>query len=72
MSDYDRFGGLTPGQFLAEWTNNGSFVYPPQDGFQLDTSGNPMQANMTLLTGTKLDRFGSEYGKWPLAHLEEQ
>lgn len=69
VSDYDRFGGLTPGEFVDNWTRNGSFVYPPQNGFQLDTAGNPIQANMALLPGTKVDRFGSEYGKHLRAYL---
>jgi len=64
VSDYDRFGGLTPGQFLDKWTVNGSYIYPPLDGFQLDISGNPIQGNMTLAVGQKVDRFGSEYGSY--------
>ena len=63
VSDYDRFGGETPGEFLKRWTGkDGYYVYPPQNGFQLDTTGNPILGNMTLLEGTKVDRFGSEYG----------
>ena len=62
MSDYDRFGGETPGIFLQKWTKGGSFVYPPQNGFQLTTDGQPILGNMTLMVGTKVDRFGSEYG----------
>ena len=63
MSDYDRFGGETPGNFLKRWTdNNGYYVYPPQNGFQLNDAGQPILGNMTLLNGTKVDRFGSEYG----------
>ena len=65
VSDYDRFGGLTPGAFLARWTDpkGGWFVYPPQNGFQLDEQGKPILGNMTLEVGAKVDRFGSEYGK---------
>ena len=62
VSDYDRFGGETPGVFLEKWTKDGSFVYPPQNGFQLTTDGQPILGNMTLMVGTKVDRFGSEYG----------
>ena len=63
MSDYDRFGGQTPGNFLKRWTDNdGNYVYPPQNGFQLNEAGQPILGNMTLLNGTKVDRFGSEYG----------
>ena len=64
VSDYDRFGGETPGDFLKRWTGkDGYYVYPPQNGFQLDTVGKPILGNMTLLKGTKVDRFGSEYGR---------
>jgi len=63
VSDYDRFGGLNPGDFLKKWTAaDGSYVYPPQNGFQLDTNGNLISGTMILQTGTLVDRFGSEYG----------
>ena len=65
VSDYDRFGGEPPGVFLAKWTNRttGQYIYPPQNGFQLDVFGKPILGNMTLVPGTKIDRFGSEYGE---------
>ena len=65
VTNYDRFGGETPGAFLAKWTDpkSGWFVYPPQNGFQLDEAGKPILGNMTLVAGAKVDRFGSEYGK---------
>ena len=68
VTDYDRFGGLTPGDFLAKWTDakSGWFVYPPQNGFQLDAQGKPILGNMTLQVGAKVDRFGSEYGEYLL------
>lgn len=64
QSIYRRFGGMCPGAFLATFTNSttGQFVYPPFKGFQIDTSGVPIISNVTLLLGTFLDRFGSEYG----------
>lgn len=64
VSDYDRFGGQRPGQFLDRWTDpkTGWYVYPPKNGFCLDQSGEPIVGNMTLEVGTKVDRFGSEYG----------
>ena len=66
VSNYDRFGGLPPAAFLTRWTDpeTGLYRYPPANGFQLSTSGDPILANMTLLPGTKVDRFGSEYGKF--------
>jgi hypothetical protein len=63
VSDYDRFGGLSPGDFLKKWTNaQGYYVYPPMYGFLLNDAGEPILGNTTLPVGTKLDRFGSEYG----------
>ncbi|OCL07593.1 hypothetical protein AOQ84DRAFT_294799, partial [Glonium stellatum] len=63
-SSYHRFGGLCPGEFLATYTNDGSYTYPHYDGFALSTDGEPMEANMTLQPGTMVDRFGAEYGRY--------
>ena len=64
VSDYDRFGGQAPGEFLAKWTNpeTGYYNYPPKNGFYLDINENPIVGNMTLQVGTQVDRFGSESG----------
>ena len=66
VSDYDRFGGETPGEFLARWTNKttGQWLWPDGFGFSLDTSGKPILGNMTLKAGTKVDRFGEETGRY--------
>lgn len=62
---YSRFGNLCPKEFLDKWTNDkGSFKYPPADGFVLDDSDNRIWGNYTMKPGKKLDRFGSEYGKY--------
>jgi hypothetical protein len=61
---YDRLGGLCAAEFLAKWTLNGSFTYPDNDGFMTTTSGLPIKGNTTLLPGTLVDRFGSEYGSF--------
>ncbi|EAA32845.1 hypothetical protein GE21DRAFT_5460 [Neurospora crassa] len=64
---YDRFGGLCPGAFLEKWfnqTGSGWWDYPPQNGFSVDDEGNIIAANLTLQTGTFVDRFGSEYGSF--------
>lgn len=37
-------------------------MYPPFDGFQLSTSGQPIKADMNLELGILLGRFGSEHG----------
>ncbi|PQE32045.1 hemagglutination repeat-containing protein [Rutstroemia sp. NJR-2017a WRK4] len=65
LSSYDRFGGLTPGDFLKAWTDsNGKYKYPPGNGFSLDAKGNPINGSMILTPGTLIDRFGSEYGSY--------
>jgi len=63
---YDRLGGLCPGAFLEKWynTTSGSYIYPPQNGFQLNTANSPIDGNQTLAVGMRLDRFGSEYGSF--------
>ena len=64
IDSYHRFGNLCPGQFLAKWYNStaGSYIYPPQDGFQLNTNNSPIEGTITLSVGFQIDRFGSEYG----------
>ncbi|KAJ7033794.1 hypothetical protein C8F04DRAFT_1183765 [Mycena alexandri] len=64
LNRYDRLGGLCPGEFLAKWTVNGSFQYPPSDGFQLSTTGIPIEGNGTLSRGLLLDRFGKPSGRF--------
>ncbi|KAL6718580.1 hypothetical protein ACLMJK_004672 [Lecanora helva] len=64
VSDYDRFGNDTPGQFLAKWTDSstGKWRWPEGDGFSLDITGKPIKGSMILKVGTEVDRFGSENG----------
>ncbi|KAI1020932.1 hypothetical protein LB505_003471 [Fusarium chuoi] len=65
VESYNRFGGLTPIQFLQTWTDEkGNYKYPPQNGFQLDANGNAINGSMVLQVGTLVDRFGSEYGSY--------
>ncbi|KAG0299276.1 hypothetical protein BGZ98_010182 [Dissophora globulifera] len=63
---YNRFGGIcSAAKFLSLWTdNNGAYVYPPKDGFQLNTNDDPIKGTIKLRYGTLLDRFGSEYGQY--------
>ncbi|TEA14089.1 hypothetical protein C8034_v003506 [Colletotrichum sidae] len=64
-STYRRFGGLCPGQFLAEFTDReGKMAYPPFEGYGIDTAGRPAVFNLTLTPGTYVDRFGSEFGRY--------
>lgn len=63
VSDYDRFGGQTLGDFLMPWTGeDADYLYPPQKGFQLNDAGQPILGNMKLLNGTEVDCFESNYG----------
>ncbi|KAJ7709029.1 hypothetical protein B0H17DRAFT_860166, partial [Mycena rosella] len=67
---YDRLGGLCPGAFLEKWWNEstGYYAYPPADGFQLSivTTLTPALdgGNLTLEPGMRVDRFGSEEGRY--------
>ena len=65
VTNYKRFGGLSPGAFLDEYFNktNGRWLYPVHDGFHLNTSGLPINGTMTLKVGTRVDRFGETTGR---------
>ncbi|ESZ93173.1 hypothetical protein SBOR_6452 [Sclerotinia borealis F-4128] len=64
LSSYNRFGGVSPGEFLAKWwnTTSQSYIYPGTvtNGFSTDINGNPINGTMILPAGTLLDRFGGE------------
>lgn len=68
LRTYARFGSLCPAEFLDKWATsvapNGSYIYPPDGGFLVDSTDSPIRGNVTLPVGQKLDRFGSEYGKY--------
>ncbi|KAL3422407.1 hypothetical protein PVAG01_06563 [Phlyctema vagabunda] len=66
LTSYDRFGGLTPAEYLARWTNasTGTYRYPPDNGFSLDQDGHGINGTLTLEVGTLVDRFGSEFGSF--------
>ncbi|PHH89273.1 hypothetical protein CDD83_6371 [Cordyceps sp. RAO-2017] len=61
---YNRFGGLCPGVFWAQFRNEKGdwYRYPPEDGFQLDPSGKGQKSTTKLAPGTLVDRFGGETG----------
>ncbi|KAJ7776234.1 hypothetical protein B0H16DRAFT_1659731 [Mycena metata] len=62
LNHYDRLGGLCPGEFLAKWTLNGTYQFPPINGFQISTTGMPIEGNETFVPGMLLDRFGHATG----------
>ena len=68
LQTYARFGDLCPAAFLEKWAGstsaNASYKYPPANGFVVNTAGAPIIGNATLSVGQKVDRFGSEYGKF--------
>lgn len=68
VAGYRRTGQQTPEQFLAQYYDpaanggQGSFIYPPANGFVINPDGYPEETPQTLAAGTRLDRYGSEYG----------
>ncbi|KAJ0413652.1 hypothetical protein BJY00DRAFT_319592 [Aspergillus carlsbadensis] len=66
LRTYARFGSLCPAEFLEKWATSaapeGTYIYPPENGFVVDDDEVPIIGNVTLPVGQKLDRFGSEYG----------
>jgi hypothetical protein len=72
---YNRLAGLTADQFIATFWDptasggRGGWRFPPDNGFLLGTSGNPIESAMPLAVGREIDRFGSEFGAF-LAPLD--
>lgn len=70
LNGYHRFGGLTPMEFLNKWwdpaaaSGRGNWRYPDFDGYELDTTGNPIARHLTLHQGQLVDRFGNEFGRF--------
>jgi hypothetical protein len=70
LSGYQRFGHLTPVEFLNKWwdptadPDRGDWKYPPKQGFALDNAGHAIAAKVTLHPGTLVDRFGDEFGQF--------
>ncbi|MEU5806603.1 TNT domain-containing protein [Streptomyces sp. NPDC047718] len=70
LTGYQRFGGLTPVEFLNTWwdptadSGLGAYKYPNSDGFARDPSGQIIATETTLEPGLLLDRFGAEFGSF--------
>jgi Tuberculosis necrotizing toxin len=70
LTRYDRFAGLAPRQFLSIYwdpaANNGqgSWRYPPANGFLLGPNGQPIEQILPLRPGQRIDRYGSEFGSF--------
>lgn len=67
---YQRTGGLSPEEFLDRYWDpkandgQGSWIYPPDDGFLTDGNGHVFRWVDTVEVGVELDRFGSEFGSF--------
>lgn len=65
---YDRFGGLTPEQFISKWWDptaqggSGGWRYPPANGFLIGPNDQPIHGPVTVRAGQEVDRYGSEFG----------
>ncbi|KAJ3541736.1 hypothetical protein NM208_g2596 [Fusarium decemcellulare] len=71
IANYDRFGGLTPNEFLKLWWNDtkvdgreAGWKYPEKNGFELDEDELPIRALVNLKPGTFVDRFGYPTGRF--------
>ncbi|WP_380281726.1 TNT domain-containing protein [Kitasatospora purpeofusca] len=63
LTDYNRTGGLRPGQFLSWYRDGLNWKYPEENGF-LDDNGTIDKAPFELKEGTLLDRFGDTDGRY--------
>lgn len=67
---YHRSGALGDAQLLAQYysptANSGApgWIYPPDNGYLLDPAGQPIELQQTVQPGTRMDRYGSEYGSF--------
>jgi hypothetical protein len=67
---YERTGGLPASQFLATYYNPaanggaGGWIYPPDNGYVIGPDGNPIEFHLTVVPGTEMDRYGSQYGSF--------
>lgn len=72
VASYDRFGGQSPNDFLADWWDEREgWKYPKNNGFLLDAYGKPIKANFLVTKGMIVDRFGHAGGKHIFQNLRK-
>src|SRR4051794_28808841 len=66
LKGYDRFDGMTAKGYLAKYYDDAgkTWRYPPQGGYLLNPDGSPVKLQLTIFTGQRIDRFGSEFGSY--------
>ncbi|KAF7290801.1 hypothetical protein MIND_01321100 [Mycena indigotica] len=71
--DYDRLGGLCPGEWLAKYTNatTGFFIYPDEDGFQLQAQVPPAPVQMNPQTGLPIEPAAQSQLEVPISGIQE-
>jgi hypothetical protein len=68
LAGYDRLAGLSPPDFLARYWDPaanggaGGWRFPPDNGYLLGPTGQPIEHVAPLSAGAEIDRFGSEFG----------
>lgn len=70
-SNYNRFNGMLPGEFLEKYWDSKAkrpgWIYPDHGGFQLDINNTAISRTMLLPKGMLVDRFGRESGHYMAA-----
>lgn len=70
LRGYDRTGGMPASQFLGTFYNpaanggRGGWNYPPDNGYLIGSDGNPIEFQLTMVPGSEMDRYGSQYGSF--------
>ncbi|KAF3395248.1 hypothetical protein DPV78_008482 [Talaromyces pinophilus] len=59
LTNYHNLGRECPQAYFDTWFYyNETIIYPPQQGFKLDSNGVQIYSNITIPNGTYIDRFG--------------
>ncbi|MEP7026572.1 MAG: glycohydrolase toxin TNT-related protein, partial [Actinomycetota bacterium] len=67
---YRRTGDLTVHRFLSTYydptanAGQGSWIYPPDNGYVIGRDGQPEESQRTLRVSQVVDRYGSEFGSF--------